>query len=493
MNTNPANPVESEDVVIRLSGISKKYNLYKNKTDRLKEALHPIRRKYHREFYALKDINLDIKRGEVLGIVGKNGSGKSTLLKVISSILTPTLGTVEVIGKVVPLLELGSGFNPEYTGMENIYFYSAIMGYTREQIDRVVDDIINFAEIGEFIHQPIKTYSSGMRARLAFAVSVNVNPDILILDEVLSVGDELFSRKCYARMQEFFKGGKTILFVSHSAQAINEICTRAILLDRGKQILDGHPKMVTANYQKYLFAPKGQEEQITQEIVKLDNNLDLKNEIKNEIDKYTGNKGNPSRKGRGSDNTLIVSEKSASTEEKNIVKEEIEDIILIKPCFINNFEPKNTMTYKNYDVDICDVVLLSDKNEKVNVLVHNDWYYLTYKVRFNIKVENISFAMAIMYKKGLVISNAGGTYHRIEKGIHARPGDLFLVKWKFRNILKPDIYFVNVQVSGDIEKQHLILIDIHDATVFKIRDIPNIHFGGFVFMDQSVQYEKFSN
>lgn len=229
-----AEPQAQKDIVISLKGISKKYNLYNNKLDRLKESLHPRRKQYHRDFYALKNINLEVKRGEVLGIIGKNGSGKSTLLKIISNILTPTSGIVEIKGKVVALLELGAGFNPEFSGMENIYFYCSLLGFDRKQTDEIVDEIIGFAELGDYINQPVKTYSSGMKARLGFAVSVNVDPDILILDEVLAVGDELFRRKCYARMESFFKGGKTILFVSHEANSINELCSRAILLDRGR-------------------------------------------------------------------------------------------------------------------------------------------------------------------------------------------------------------------------------------------------------------------
>lgn len=239
----------SDEIAIRLRKVSKKYNLYNKKIDRLKESLHPLKKQYHRDFYAVKDINLDIKKGEVLGIVGKNGSGKSTLLKLISGVLTPTGGTVEVKGNIVALLELGSGFNPEYTGLENIYFYSALMGYTREQIDAVLNDILEFAELGDFIYQPIKTYSSGMRARLAFSVSVNINPEILILDEVLSVGDIFFQAKCTHRMQKMIQNGETtVLFVSHNINAVKAICDRCILIEGGKLSMDGQTQDVVNIY-----------------------------------------------------------------------------------------------------------------------------------------------------------------------------------------------------------------------------------------------------
>jgi lipopolysaccharide transport system ATP-binding protein len=254
------------DTAIKVSGVSKVYNLYRNKKDRLKEALHPRRKKYHKEFFALKNIDLEVKKGEILGIVGKNGSGKSTFLKTIAGVLTPTTGTVEKYGKIIPLLELGAGFNPQFTGMENIYFYCSLLGYRKEDIDNMLDEILDFAEIGDFIHQPIKTYSSGMKARLAFAVSVNVVPDILILDEVLSVGDVLFRRKCFARMEQFFKGGKTILFVSHDTNSVNQLCTRAVLLDGGEILLDANPKTVTMYYEKMLFAKSENAQKIRREI-----------------------------------------------------------------------------------------------------------------------------------------------------------------------------------------------------------------------------------
>lgn len=256
MNTN---------IAIQVSGISKKYKLYTNNHHRVLEALSPIRKKYHKEFYALQDINLTVKKGEILGIIGRNGSGKSTLLKIISGILTPTTGKVKVKGKVVPLLELGSGLHPDFTGIENIYFYTAILGYSRKEIALKVNEIIEFADIGEYINQPLRTYSSGMRSRLAFSVSVNIDPEILILDEILSVGDGVFSKKSNERIMTFFNTNKTILFVSHSTKAISEICSRVVILDKGEIIMDGDNKTVTELYEKLIQA-KAERETVRQEI-----------------------------------------------------------------------------------------------------------------------------------------------------------------------------------------------------------------------------------
>ena len=243
-----------QPVVISLKGVSKFYKLYQANKDRLKEALHPLGKKYHRDYYAIRALNLEVRRGEVLGIVGRNGCGKSTLLKLVSKVLQPNEGEIRVSGKVTALLELGAGFNPEFTGRENIRFYSTILGLSIKEIEQLTPAIIEFAELGQFIDQPVKTYSSGMKSRLGFAVAVHVEPDILILDEVLAVGDAAFKRKCFAKMEEFFKAGKTVLFVSHDANSVNKLCTRAVLLHGGNIILDGEPKDVTRFYEKLAYA-----------------------------------------------------------------------------------------------------------------------------------------------------------------------------------------------------------------------------------------------
>lgn len=240
----------SNEIVIELQNISKKYRLYKNKQDRVFEALSPFKKKYYTEFYALKNINLTLNKGDILGIVGRNGSGKSTLLKLISGIITPTTGKVSVKGNVVPLLELGSGFHPEFTGMENIYFYTTLLGHPRNVIRKKIQSILEFADLGEFIDQPIKNYSSGMRARLAFAVSVNIDPDILILDEILSVGDAVFKKKSHEKIKEFFDAKKTILFVSHSMESVKLLCNKAIMLDKGEIILEGDVDKVVDKYEQ---------------------------------------------------------------------------------------------------------------------------------------------------------------------------------------------------------------------------------------------------
>ena len=246
-----------DELVIRLENISKKYNLYDTPLDRLKEALHPFRKKYSKDFYALDHISFDVKKGETIGIMGRNGAGKSTLLKILTGVLTPSNGKVEINGKISALLELGAGFNPELDGLENIYFTGMIMGFSREEMETKIDGILSFADIGDFVYQPVKTYSSGMFVRLAFSIATAVNPDVLIVDEALSVGDMFFQAKSVSRMRDLINNGATLLFVSHDTNAVKSLCSRAILLQNGKMLDDGASEAVVERY----FSLKVAEEQ----------------------------------------------------------------------------------------------------------------------------------------------------------------------------------------------------------------------------------------
>ena len=245
----------SEDWAIKIEHLSKVYKIFDKPTDRVKEALNPFPTPYSRDFYALNDVSLTIKKGETVGIIGKNGAGKSTILKIITGVLTPTSGSVQVNGRIASLLELGAGFNPEMTGIENIYMNGTIMGYSKEEMDDRVQEIIDFADIGEFIHQPVKMYSSGMFARLAFAVNAFVEPDILIVDEALSVGDMKFQVKCMDKMAELMKGGCTVIFVSHDINAIRRLCHRAFFFNQGKLLADGEVNTVADMYLEFLEQP----------------------------------------------------------------------------------------------------------------------------------------------------------------------------------------------------------------------------------------------
>lgn len=432
--------MQNDEFVINLEGISKKYKLFETKTDRLKEALNPLKRKYHKEFYALNGLSLKVKKGEILGIVGMNGSGKSTLLKIIAGIIPPTQGEVSVSGLVVPLLELGAGFNPEFSGLENIYFYNSILGYTRKQTDAILDDILDFADIGDFIHQPLKTYSSGMKARLSFAVSVNINPDILIVDEVLSVGDELFRRKSFARIEEFFKAGKTILFVSHSAGNINQLCSRAIMLHQGRIVLEGATKFVTMNYNKFMFSNPGQRAAL--------------------LEQFAGDqpaKERPAEK-------VIVSEPSSGFTEPNQEFRKSQHIAYQIP----NFLPTSTVITAKSDVQLRHFRIETPEGEEVNALVPQDEYLFCYDVKFGEDAGHINFSMAVKTEQGFMVT------WRIFPDKHRyldrefKKGDSVVVKWKFRCLFMPGTYFINTGIRRESDEGEQLLIKAADVFAFKV-------------------------
>ena len=242
----------AEDIAISVNDVSKMYKLYDNPMDRLKESLGLSRKKKYKEHYALNHVSFQVHKGETVGIIGTNGSGKSTILKIITGVLSPTGGEVSVNGRISALLELGAGFNGEYSGLENVYLNGSMIGFSREEIDAKLQSILDFADIGEFIHQPVKTYSGGMFVRLAFAVAINIDPEILIVDEALSVGDVFFQAKCYRKFEEFKEMGKTILFVSHDLSSIGKYCDRVVLLNKGEKLAEGGAKEMVNLYRRVL-------------------------------------------------------------------------------------------------------------------------------------------------------------------------------------------------------------------------------------------------
>lgn len=264
-----SNPISSnaDDIAIRVQNLSKCYQIYDTPRDRLKQFVVPhlqglagqAPKQYFREFWALNDVSFEVKKGETVGIIGRNGSGKSTLLQMICGTLNPTSGRIQTNGRIAALLELGSGFNPEFTGRENVYMNASVLGLSNEEIDTRFNDIVAFADIGDFIEQPVKTYSSGMMVRLAFAVQSQVEPDILVVDEALSVGDAKFQAKCFERLRQLKEEGTSILLVTHSSEQIVTHCAKAILLDGGVAVEYGEPRHVVNRYMDILFGKEKQE------------------------------------------------------------------------------------------------------------------------------------------------------------------------------------------------------------------------------------------
>lgn len=448
------------DIAVKLENISKFYKLYNSPKDRLKEALHPFKKKYHRRFYALKDINLEIKKGEILGIVGRNGSGKSTLLKLISGIIQPSSGKIEVKGKVSALLELGSGLNPEFTGIQNIYFSGTMMGFTRKEMEEKIEDIVSFADIGDFIHQPLKTYSSGMQARLGFALAINMEPEILILDEVLAVGDELFKRKCYAKMEEFFESECSVIYVSHSLNTVNEICSKVIFLDKGELILEGPPKFVTIHYQKFLYIDTKNRDAFRNEIIQLNKDEEKKKRFAVDLEKEEM--------------------KTAAKKKPQIDKKVRGELTAF---YIPNFKPKSTIEYKNFDVEISDFQIKTLAGTKVNALVTNEEYIYTYKVKFNIDVENVVVTMGIHNQKGACIggSLAPGKKVFLKK---INKGEIYLIEWYFLCNLLGGTYYTTSAVRSFKNGNEIILNRIVDALVFKVQKSEELNCTGTVHLDQ---------
>ena len=279
--------MSSNDIAIRVQGLSKCYGIYANPRDRLKQFILPrlqrligqAPKQYFREFWALKDVSFEIKKGETIGIIGRNGSGKSTLLQIICGTLSPTSGSIQTNGRIAALLELGSGFNPEFTGRENVYMNASVLGLSNDEIDTRFDDIVAFADIGDFIEQPVKTYSSGMMVRLAFAVIAHVDADILVVDEALAVGDAFFTQKCMRFLRNFMKTG-TVLFVSHDTGSIKNLCNYAVWLEKGQIIQEGAPKEVCELYVEAFYEAQQGKSSTTKlrEFKKLDDSLPLKDQ-----------------------------------------------------------------------------------------------------------------------------------------------------------------------------------------------------------------------
>lgn len=434
----------SDDTVIKVEEIVKTYKLYNSPFDRVKEAFDPLRRKYHHEFNALKHVSFELNKGDSVGIIGRNGSGKSTLLKILTSVLSPTSGKFTVNGRISALLELGSGFNPEMTGLENVYFNGLLMGYTREAMNECLDEILTFADIGEFVNQPVKTYSSGMFIRLAFAVAINVDPDILIVDEALSVGDELFQRKCFSRILDFKERGKTILFVSHGASTIIELCTKAMIIDDGELLVRGNPKQVVSLYQKMLYSS-------TSERTKLRNNI-------RGLEIYYADKNEFSDTSQ-----VVVDVKSVQN----------------KAYYSKDMVPTSTLLYESNGAVIKNPQITTLDGKKVNILVRGEEYLYNYSVDFVEDSYNVRFGMMIKTLTGLEIY--GSVSHLKSDLIPLfKAGQKHLQSFRFRCALLPGTYYLNAGVLGEKGEQEVYLHRIIDIAMFRVQEEPNLLSSGIL-------------
>lgn len=423
---------------IRVENLSKCFHIYDRPRQRLQQLLlAPIKSrikeadvKYYREFWALKNINFEVSRGETVGIIGKNGSGKSTLLQIICGTLTASEGTVDVNGRIAALLELGSGFNPDFTGRENIYLNGSILGLSRQEIDDRFAEIESFADIGDFIDQQVKSYSSGMAVRLAFAVAINADPEILIVDEALSVGDELFQRKCFSRIEAIRQKGATILFVSHAGSAIVELCDRAILLDSGDMLTEGAPKQVVGNYQKMLYAAADRRAIIRQQII------------------------------AGQPPTGLEPEAEETARIK--LDQDIEE------SFDPDLKPNSTIEYEDKGARIRDAGIYTQSNIKVNNLVRGRSYLYRYTVDFTTVAERVRFGMLIKTVSGAELGGAISAPSVADSVEWVEAGSRVQVQFQFACNLTPGLYFLNAGVTGISDQVETFLHRALDVAAFRV-------------------------
>ncbi|MDX9743092.1 MAG: ABC transporter ATP-binding protein [Arcobacteraceae bacterium] len=447
------------NTAIKVSHLTKVYKLYDKPIDRLKESLNPLKKKYHKDFYALSDVDFEIKKGETVGIIGKNGAGKSTLLKIITGVQTPTSGHVHVNGRIASLLELGAGFNPEYTGIENIYLQGTLMGYNHQEMEMKIDEILRFADIGDFVHQPVKMYSSGMFARLAFAVAINVDPDVLIVDEVLSVGDAAFQRKCFSRMETIRNNGTTIIFVSHSEGQIVELCNRAIFVHAGQIVLDGEPKRVTGLYSKMMNSGIVDVEAIVEEF------------------------NNPKK------NDASLAKKNIISELQNNEEDDFEEY------YDNTIVSQSQIHYESDGAKIKNIRLTCiNKENIINTIQFSKLYEYKYDVYFEKDVTNVRFGMMIKSLSGIGLS--GSTYPAENKEpLNFKESEKITVAWSFKNYYNDGVYLCNAGVHGMLSNNSIGFLDrIHDVLSFKsVSKKTNLEIGLYLNPKISINIVKHSN
>lgn len=427
-----------EENVIEIKDLVKDYKMFRKKQDRLIEVICPFIKR-HSNFRAMNSLNLEIKKGEVLGILGKNGAGKSTLLKMITGVVIPTSGKLNVNGKISSLLELGTAFNMELTGIENIYQHGQVMGLSKKEIEEKKQEIIDFADIGDHLYQPVKTYSSGMFARLAFACAINVDPDILIVDEVLSVGDMAFQLKCFKKFQEFKEKGKTILFVTHNVSDILKNCTRTIILENGTKTFDGEVKEGVELYKKIIT-------------------------------------GNNKKEEKNNDNVEIEEQETGNNEsEKDTWKSH----------FIEN---PNVIEYGNKKAEVVDYGIFDENDNFLTMIDNEKEITLKSKIIFNETIDNPIFTMTIKDFNGVEIVGTNSMIEKIYPGKFEKD-ETIVVSFKTKLPLAPNKYTLSfsctyINANGELE----VLNRKYEALLIEV--ISSKDCVGFLRIDPEIKIDK---
>ena len=431
---------------ITVKDVTKIYKLYDKPIDRLKEALNPFHKEYHKKFYALNNLSFEVKKGETVGIIGTNGSGKSTILKIITGVLTPTTGEVEVNGVISALLELGAGFNMDYTGIENIYMNGTMMGFSKKEMDAKLQEILDFADIGDFVYQPVKTYSSGMFVRLAFALAINVEPEILIVDEALSVGDVFFQSKCYRRMEEIRQKGTTILMVTHDMGSIIKYCDKVVLLNKGNFVAEGAPGHMVDLYKKILA---GQMEGL---------------EAAKDVDSdFSGETAEKEQK-----------EKTYQLPHGKLMKDSLT---------INS----NRTEYGDGRAEIYDLGLFDQRGNLTNLLLKGEEFTIKEKIRFAAPIQSPIFTYTIKDKKGTDLTGTNTMF----EGTDIKPvkaGDEYEVSFTQKMTLQGGEYLLSMSCTGFEQGEHTVYHRFYD--VANITVISNKNTVGVYDMESAVQAVK---
>lgn len=424
------------NIAIKVDHVSKMYKLYDKPSDRLKESLGLTRKKKYHEHWALNDVCFEVKKGETVGIIGTNGSGKSTILKIITGVLNPTAGEVVIDGRISALLELGAGFNMEYTGIENVYLNGMMIGFSREEIDQRLDDILKFADIGDFVNQPCKTYSSGMFVRLAFAVAINIDPEILIVDEALSVGDVFFQAKCYKKFEEFKEQGKTIIFVSHDLSSISKYCDRVVLLNKGDKMSEGAPKEMINLYKRVLLnqTVSGQDGKVLQE-----------------------------------------NEEQGSTETK-----------LLKSHYKIN---PGVDEYGTGEAEIIDFAIIDEHGSYTNCIEKGTSFAIKSKVLFNQEIQNPIFTLTFKNIQGTAVTGTNTMYEKVDVGT-VHPGEVYVATFEQNMDMQGGEYLLSISCTGYADgnfKAYHRLYDVCGITVVSDKNTV-----GFYDMNSQVSVERIS-
>ena len=422
-------------LAIEVRDLTKIYKLYNKPSDRLKESLGLSRKKKFTEHYALRNVSMEIEQGETVGIIGTNGSGKSTILKIITGVLNKTAGELKVNGRISALLELGAGFNMEYTGIENIYLNGTMIGFSEEEINAKMDAILEFADIGEFVHQPVKTYSSGMFVRLAFAVAINIDPEILIVDEALSVGDVFFQAKCFHKFEEFKKMGKTILFVSHDLGSIGKYCDRVILLNKGVMLAEGTPRDMINMYKKVLV-----------------NQLDV-------------------------DTLEDISEASAATSGAGG-----------QHTWKSNFLVNQAVSdYGSKEAEIVDFAIVDQYGSMSNLIEKGTEFTVKAKLQFHQEVKNPIYTFTIKNAHGTDITGTNTMYEKVETGC-LQPGDVCIVSYTQQMDLQGGDYLISLGCTGYVGDEFRVYHRLYDLV--NITVISDKNTVGFYDMNTRISVEK---